>query len=106
MTRMMKIVPARRLVTEALLEPPTRPPSTDRSRAMTPAGRTVADGASVAATARNPQGCRRGAAIIGLINDSLTFGWVRLAFGRCGHAKHKPESRCVTKRQDFLLQID
>src|ERR1700681_2526686 len=52
MTRMMKIVPARRVVTDASPEPP----NIDRSRAITPAGGAVADGASRAATAENPSG--------------------------------------------------
>src|ERR1700688_1749789 len=72
MTRMMKIVPASRRVTDASLEPP----SIDRSRAIMPAGRGVADGASIAATTENPLGCRKGAATIGPINDSLRFGWM------------------------------
>src|ERR1700722_4875625 len=78
MTRIMKIVPASRRVTEASLEPPSKPPSIDRSRAFMPAGRGVADGASIAATAENPLRCRKGAAIIGPINDSLRFGWMGL----------------------------
>jgi hypothetical protein len=40
---MMKIVPASRLVSEASLDPPSKPPSIDRSRVITPAGRGVAD---------------------------------------------------------------
>src|SRR5260370_20104926 len=60
MMRMMKIVPASRLVTDASLEPARKPPSIDRSRAITPLGRAVADCASITATAGNPwgpQGC-------------------------------------------------
>src|ERR1035438_1366667 len=75
MTRIMKIVPASRLVTDASLESPSKPPSIDRSRAIMPAGGVVAEGASIAATAEIPLGFRKGAATIGPINDSLRFGW-------------------------------
>src|SRR5229473_6160335 len=51
MTRMMKIVPASRLVRDASPEPS----SIDRSRAITPAGGAVVDGASVTVTAGNPE---------------------------------------------------
>src|ERR1700738_5338596 len=69
MTRMMKIVPARRAVTDASPEPP----NIERSRAITPAGGAVADGASITATAENPS-APHGAAIIRPINHSLRFG--------------------------------
>src|SRR4051812_36004465 len=51
---MMKIVPASRLVTEASLEPPTRLPSIDRRRAVTPAGEAVAGWVSTTAKAAIP----------------------------------------------------
>jgi hypothetical protein len=63
---MMKIVPASRRVTDASLEPPSKPPSIDRSRAIMPAGRVVADGASIAATAENPLGAARVRRLSGL----------------------------------------
>src|SRR6185437_600553 len=47
---MMKMVPARRLVTEASWEPPSRPPSLARSRAKMPLGKAGADCASITAT--------------------------------------------------------
>src|SRR5665213_3234467 len=94
MTRIMKIVPASRLVTDASLEPPSKPPSIDRSRAIMPAGRVVADGASIAATAEIPLGYRKGAATIGPINDSLRFGWMGLYVVIPGRREaSNPESR-------------
>src|SRR5712671_1363337 len=107
MTRMMKIVPARRVVTEASPEPP----NIDRSRAITPAGGTVADCASITATAENPS-APHGAAIIRPINHSLRFGWVNLSFRGARkrepgisrfrvHAPHAPEWHWLP-----LLQID
>src|SRR3981189_301411 len=59
---MTKIVPARRLVTDSSLEPP----SIDPSRGITPVGRAVVDSASITATAgvppRNPHECGDGRA--------------------------------------------
>src|SRR3982074_2618046 len=52
MTRMMKIVPARRVVTDASAEPP----NIARSRAITPAGGAVAGCASITTPAENPSG--------------------------------------------------
>src|SRR6266705_6698076 len=72
MTRMMTVVPASRLVRDASPEPS----SIDRSRAITPAGGTVVDGASVTVTVGNPERAPRGAATIRPINYSLRLGWV------------------------------
>src|SRR5262245_52613211 len=72
-TRMMKIIAARRLVTDASLEPP----SSDFARARMPAGEAVADWLSITATAGASSGCRDGlAAIVRSINESLRMGWV------------------------------
>src|SRR5882762_256102 len=88
MTRMMKIVPASRLVRDASLEPP----SIDRSRAITPAGGAVVDGASVTVTVGIPERVPRGAATIRPINYSLRLGWVGAACNAVipELAKHEP----------------
>src|SRR5882757_162794 len=89
MTRMMNIVPASRLVRDASPEPP----SIARSRAMSPAGGAVVDGASVTVTAGNPEIAAPGAATIRPINYSLRLGWVGAVSNAVipGLAKHEPE---------------
>jgi hypothetical protein len=60
----MKMMPASRLVTEASLEPPSRPRDLARSRAITPLAEAGADCASVTATVEIPKGLRTNAAIL------------------------------------------
>src|SRR5882757_4331154 len=69
---MMKIVPARRRVSEASLEPP----SIDCSRAISPECVAVADRVSITATGRIRKRPQTTAAIR-RSNDSLRFGWAR-----------------------------
>src|SRR6202020_1904473 len=80
---MMKIVPARRRVTEASLEPsrdwPSRLASIDRRRASTPAGRVVAGGASMTATTGSPHAAGAAAEVLA-INTSLRFGGLEPRF--------------------------
>src|SRR5882724_1277663 len=104
MTRMMKIVPASRLVRDASPEPP----SIDRSRAITPAGGAVVDGASVTVTVGNPERAPRGAATIRPINYSLRLGWVdrpgRRHSGACkARTRNLEIPRCAIAHLRFAL---
>jgi hypothetical protein len=90
MTRIMKMVPASRFVTEASLEPPSRLPSFDRSRAVTPLREAVVDSVSITATAEIPKAAQGG-------GDPAYQRFVKIRLGGDvlnvvipGHAKHEP----------------
>src|SRR5229473_3658728 len=97
MTRMMNIVPASRLVRDASPEPS----SIDRSRAITPAGGAVVDGASVTVTAGNPE---KSAAWCGDHSAYQLFVKIRLGGSRRqassfrGVQSMNPESRDSPRR--------
>ncbi len=72
MTRMMKIVPARRLVSDASFESP----NIARNRPIRPGDRGRWRGWSVRyGHGKDPRAARE-AASIGPSNDSLRFGWI------------------------------
>src|SRR5437660_2102367 len=75
---MMKIVPASRLVSEASPEPPRKLRTSDRTRAIGPAGEAVADSVSITATAEHPRNTPRGG---GVASGYQLFVKIRLAGG-------------------------
>src|SRR5262245_2088196 len=89
-TRMMKIIAARRLVTDASLEPP----SSDFTRARMPAGEVVADWLSIAATAGASsevprRACGHRPIYQRIVKNGLGGRAARPAVVP-GHAKHEP----------------
>jgi hypothetical protein len=81
---MMKIVPASRRVREASFEPP----SSERRRAIKPAGEAVADCVSITAKAQASEDVPRGGG-----DGRMYQRFVKNRLGgdrRSGHAKHEP----------------
>src|ERR1700712_1252162 len=85
-TRMMKIVPASRFVSDASLEPP----NIDRRRAIGPAGEAGADSVSITATARHPRKAPRGG------GDARIYQrFVKIRLGRQSRCRPGPVRNCA-----------